>query len=264
VQPQPVTDVVEPNGMGELGVDQADQMTPWAERPRFLVHAGLPRQPWHHVAGNEIANLPQYGKLAPAWNGWFFHPCRVTGQTTFPSLFPFFLADFPHSYGSVNFNMSTCLRPATPVDAAHIAEILILARSTFMAYAPSAHTDDEVRLWVQTHLVFSGGVTVAELNGEVVGLMAVSRDPDCRWIDQMYIHPSHVGLGIGSELLAHALATLPPPIRLYTFQANAGARRFYVRHGFVAIKFTDGAENEEHCPDVLYEYLASKQAPGTL
>jgi hypothetical protein len=47
--------------------------------------------------------------------------------------------------------------------------------------------------------------------------------------------------------------TLAPPIRLYTFQANAGARRFYERHGFVPIEFTDGQANEERCPDVLYE-----------
>ena len=46
---------------------------------------------------------------------------------------------------------------------------------------------------------------------------------------------------------------LRDPIRLYTFQTNAGARRFYERYGFRAIRFTDGRANEEHCPDVLYE-----------
>ena len=57
-------------------------------------------------------------------------------------------------------------------------------------------------------------------------------------------------------LLAHAMRTLELPIRLYTFQANVGARRFYERHGFVAIEFTDGHANEERCPDVLYELSA--------
>jgi ribosomal protein S18 acetylase RimI-like enzyme len=62
-----------------------------------------------------------------------------------------------------------------------------------------------------------------------------------------------VGLGIGSRLLDCALATAPRPIRLYTFQQNTGARRFYERNGFLPIRFTDGAANEEQCPDVLYE-----------
>ncbi len=78
------------------------------------------------------------------------------------------------------------------------------------------------------------------------------------WFTQMAVDPALVGKGIGSLLLAHALRTLPLPLRLYTFQANAGARRFYERHGFCAIKFTDGQANEERCPDVLYELHAPR------
>lgn len=73
------------------------------------------------------------------------------------------------------------------------------------------------------------------------------------WINQMWVTPSLVGKGIGSNLLRHALTVLEPPIRLYTFQANSGARRFYERYGFQAIEFTDGQSNEERCPDVLFE-----------
>jgi ribosomal protein S18 acetylase RimI-like enzyme len=50
------------------------------------------------------------------------------------------------------------------------------------------------------------------------------------------------------------MANLTSPIRLYTFQENDGARRFYERHGFRAIEFGDGSNNEENCPDVLYEW----------
>ena len=105
-------------------------------------------------------------------------------------------------------------------------------------------------------------MTVAELDGELVGLMALSSQPDGSWIDQMSVHPSHVGQRIGTSLLAHALATLPAPIGLYTFQRNAGARRFYERHGFVAVTFTQGEANEERCPDVLYEYPVRPRAGG--
>ena len=69
----------------------------------------------------------------------------------------------------------------------------------------------------------------------------------------MYVQPGWTGVGVGKQLLDHAHQRLPHPIRLYTFQANAGARRFYERHGYQAIEFTDGQTNEERCPDVLYE-----------
>ena len=68
----------------------------------------------------------------------------------------------------------------------------------------------------------------------------------------MAVERSVVGKGIGTHLLAHAIRVLNPPIRLHTFQANVGARRFCERNGFVAAEFTDGRDNEERCPDVLY------------
>ncbi len=72
----------------------------------------------------------------------------------------------------------------------------------------------------------------------------------------MAVDPALVGRGIGALLLSHALRALARPIRLYTFQANLGARRFYERHGFIAIEFTQGQANEERCPDVLCELKA--------
>jgi len=92
VQTQPVADVVETDGVGELGVDQAHQMAPRAEGACLLVHAGFSREFRHHVAGNEIANLPEHGKLAAAWCGCFIHPlpsgrARRSRQAFFLTLF---------------------------------------------------------------------------------------------------------------------------------------------------------------------------------
>jgi GNAT superfamily N-acetyltransferase len=90
--------------------------------------------------------------------------------------------------------------------------------------------------------------------------MHIERRGQTSWITQMAVDPALVGNGIGSFLLAHAIRTSAPPIRLYTFQANRGARRFYERHGFIAVEFTDGQANEERCPDVLYELAAPASA----
>ena len=46
----------------------------------------------------------------------------------------------------------------------------------------------------------------------------------------------------------------PKGFRLWVFQQNEGARRFYERHGCTLVLETDGADNEEHLPDALLEW----------
>jgi GNAT superfamily N-acetyltransferase len=149
--------------------------------------------------------------------------------------------------------MDLVLRAATPRDARAVADVLIRSREAFLPYAPFAHPLDEVRGWVAETLVPSGGVTVAVVDGEIVGVLATSRDDHCFWIDQLHVLPRWIGRGMGSRLLAHAHAHLGRPIRLHTFQENVRARAFYEQHGYVAVASSDGEDNEEHCPDVLYE-----------
>ena len=55
-------------------------------------------------------------------------------------------------------------------------------------------------------------------------------------------------------MLAHVKSRRPGGFRLWTFQDNAGARRFYDRHGLRAVELTDGAGNEEKMPDVRYAW----------
>jgi ribosomal protein S18 acetylase RimI-like enzyme len=153
--------------------------------------------------------------------------------------------------------MEVVLRAAWDGDAPAVAETIISSRAAFIPYAPMAHGPDDVRHWVKHNLLPSGGVTVACASEAVVGVLVTSESDGVAWIDQLYVSPGFTGQGVGSMLLAHALASLARPIRLHTFQANAGARRFYERHGFSAIAVTDGSANEERCPDVLFELASS-------
>jgi GNAT superfamily N-acetyltransferase len=150
------------------------------------------------------------------------------------------------------------LRVAAPRDADAVAEVYLASRRAFIPFAPPAHSDDDVRRHFATALIPAGSVTVAVAGSggrPLVGVMAISRSAGVGWIDQMYLLPSAVGRGIGSRLLKHARSVLGSPIRLYTFPANDGARRFYERHGFRVVGFGDGSQNEERCPDVLYEWV---------
>ena len=163
------------------------------------------------------------------------------------------------------------VRPARASDHHSVATVLIESRRAFMPYAPSAHTEREVRQWVQDVLLPAGGVSVATLDAAVCGVLATADDGAYRWIRQLFVAPAEVGRGLGTRLLHDALARLAPPVRLYTFQANVGARRFYERNGFETVALGDGRDNEEHCPDVLFErrarwtsasdLVAERQAP---
>jgi ribosomal protein S18 acetylase RimI-like enzyme len=156
-----------------------------------------------------------------------------------------------------SIRMDVTIRPATDIDAEQVASVFLASRKAFVAFAPLAHADDDVRGWIANVLIPAGGVTVAVADtsdAAVVGMMAISQQDGVGWIDQLYLHPSAVGRGIGSRFLESAKDSLASPIRLHTFQENAGARRFYERHGFRAIAYSDGADNEEHSADVLYEW----------
>lgn len=87
-----------------------------------------------------------------------------------------------------------------------------------------------------------------DASGALVGLMALDGD----FVDQLYVDPPRVGCGFGSELLAVARSLRPGGLQLWTFQSNDRARRFYERHSFIAVEWTDGAGNEEQAPDVRY------------
>ncbi|CAD5373278.1 GNAT family N-acetyltransferase [Rubrivivax sp. A210] len=149
------------------------------------------------------------------------------------------------------------LRPARADDAAAVAQVMLDARRQRMPFAPLVHGDDEVRQWVAGELLPAGGVTVAELDGRVVGMLAVRQGLDAGWIEQLYVAPAAAGGGGGAALLKRALTLLKPPVRLYAFQAHLHARGFYERHGFTAIAFGDGSDNEEGLPDILFERRVS-------
>lgn len=149
------------------------------------------------------------------------------------------------------------IRRALTSEADAIADLYVASRRGASAFVPTVHTDDETRAWVSDYLVPRLEVWVAESNGILLGMMALEHD----LVDQLYIAPAAQRRGVGDLLIAHAKKLRPARLRLYTFQRNHPARRFYEARGFVAIEFNDGSHNEEHEPDVLYQWNGAS-APG--
>jgi GNAT superfamily N-acetyltransferase len=143
--------------------------------------------------------------------------------------------------------MELTLRRGTDRDAEAVAELYLRARKAAIPVIPmTAHTDDEVRAWIAEIVIPRTEVWVAE-SDELVGLLVLDDD----WIDQLYVEPGLTGRGIGTQLVEMAKRQRPGGLRLWTFESNVGAQRFYERHQFRATDRTED-DNEEGVPDILY------------
>ena len=145
------------------------------------------------------------------------------------------------------------LRRGSAADAAPAADLWLRARAAAAATGaipPPAHDDADVRAWFAGHVIPHTALWLAEVGGTLAGLLVLDGDG----VDQLYVDPALTGRGIGSALLARAKEQSPAGLQLWTFAANAGALRFYARHGFAEIRRTDGRANEERAPDVLLKW----------
>jgi GNAT superfamily N-acetyltransferase len=142
------------------------------------------------------------------------------------------------------------IRRAIPGEAHGLAALWLRSRTASApSIPPAVHTDEEVHQWFEEVVLPTREVWVADGPHEPVALMVL----DDEWIDQLYVDPTSTRGGIGGALLDHAKARRPGGLKLWTFQSNLDARRFYERHGFVSVAMTTG-DNEEQAPDVSYEW----------
>lgn len=151
------------------------------------------------------------------------------------------------------------LRLARPEDAGAIARVHRSAMRVSLSFLPELHTAEEDLWFMQTRFMVTNEVWVAEEGGEVVGYIGFHEG----WIDHLYIDPDHQGRGLGPALLDKALED-GGERRLWTFQENLRAKAFYEKRGFQPETFTDGSDNEEKTPDVLYIRPASDPTPRVL
>jgi GNAT superfamily N-acetyltransferase len=119
-----------------------------------------------------------------------------------------------------------------------------------MTYLPKLHAEAESRDFVRDVLLVHTEVWVDEEGGRLVAFAASGDD----MLRHLWVHPEAQNRGFGAALLALAKERRPGGLRLWVFQKNVGARRFYERHGFRLVELTDGRGNEEGEPDALYEW----------
>jgi GNAT superfamily N-acetyltransferase len=146
--------------------------------------------------------------------------------------------------------MAITFRRATTADAPEVATIYISSRRGAAAYLPTVGTDEAISAFVVNQMVPERETWVAENAGKMVAVLTLHGDE----LDQFYVAPGEQRRGVGDAMLAHAKQLRPGGLRLWAFQRNAPARRFYEARGFIAKRFTDGATNMEREADVQYEW----------
>lgn len=141
------------------------------------------------------------------------------------------------------------LRRLNRADMPEAARLFRTVYASSFPWIRPLHTPEEDRAYFEGE-VFETSRLWGAFDGEVfTGFIALSPG----WIEKLYILPAHHGRGIGRQLVDFAKSG-EPDLRLWTFTANTRARRFYEANGFIRIHETDGTGNEEHEPDVLYQW----------
>ena len=141
------------------------------------------------------------------------------------------------------------LRRATLDDMTALARLHRRTVQVSLPFLPTLHTPAEDDWWFCERLFATNEVWLAEDATGPLGYIAFRAD----FIEHLFIRPEAQSAGIGLQLLERAKQAYAE-LSLWTFQQNLRARRFYERHGFVAVTETDGADNEEKLPDVLYRW----------
>jgi GNAT superfamily N-acetyltransferase len=118
-----------------------------------------------------------------------------------------------------------------------------------LTFLPMLHTLEE---FITNVILKECEVTIAEDETGIVAFLARKGEE----VRLLYTRPDRIGMGAGTQLIDASKGSGIGALELWCFQANTRARRFYEARGFNAIRFTDGADNEEQMPDVQYRWEA--------
>ncbi|MCX6020286.1 MAG: GNAT family N-acetyltransferase [Chloroflexi bacterium] len=147
--------------------------------------------------------------------------------------------------------MTDTLRVYQPGDASAVVAVWHRSGRDRYTFLPTwqAFTLDHAHLVFQQVIAPFCAMWVGTTNERIVVYLAMKGS----YIDRLYVDPQEQGKGWGGRLINHAKAMRPDGLELHTHQENHGARLFYERHGFVAVRF-GVSPAPESAPDVEYHW----------
>lgn len=153
-----------------------------------------------------------------------------------------------------------------------VAVVDIGRRTWPVTYGPIAG-DDYVAMglakwWTQEAnipAIRQGRVSVAEIDGEVVGMSSVGSNDGRWWMWKLYVLPEYQGSGVGGALMRTAIRQAAVDGReelwLSYLQGNDHAAAFYAHHGFEHVEVQEGGSG---MPDniVVRRVLTAADVPA--
>jgi len=139
------------------------------------------------------------------------------------------------------------LGPARSTEAGRVGAVLSAAVDA-TPWLPRVHSRAQ-EIGFAAEMIDAGWVTVLRHSDDVTGFLARA---GCE-IHGLYLTAAVHGKGFGKALLTDAKQHCDN-LKLWSFQANTGANRFYCREGFIETTRTDGAGNDAHLPDIRFEW----------
>lgn len=139
------------------------------------------------------------------------------------------------------------IRLATLSDSEAIADVL---REAFTPYREHYTEESFGYVTAKPDVIAprfdEGPIWVAEVDGDVVGTVSLTTEPEGLYIRSMAVLPSSQGLGIGHKLLDalndHVSESDIERIFLYTTYFVPGAKELYEKHGFMWVRDTTPEE----------------------
>ena len=126
------------------------------------------------------------------------------------------------------------LRPATPADVPRVTELVRAAYGHYVeriGMLPGPMTEDYERV------IRDARVTVAERDGTIVGVVVLNVTDEGFVIENVAVHPSQRGRGLGRALLelaeAEAVRAGFDAVHLYTHEQMTENLAWYSRIGYV-------------------------------
>jgi ribosomal protein S18 acetylase RimI-like enzyme len=129
---------------------------------------------------------------------------------------------------------SYSFRSANPEDAPHITQLVHTSYEHYiprLGFPPGPMTQDYATVVRDRHVV------VAEADGSIMGVIVLGEDDEGFVIENVAVHPSQRGKGLGRALLelaeAEAIASGFDAIHLYTHEKMTENLALYSRIGYV-------------------------------
>ncbi len=144
--------------------------------------------------------------------------------------------------------LSVLIRPYETRDISQAVDIWFGSWTATFPWLVPPWPHEQWQTRFEAKLAEGATVFVAEESREVVGFALLFEN--IGRLDQLFVRSDSQSRGIGTALLDVAKARCPRGLHLETQQANAGARRFYERHGFcggrTGINKVNGQPNIEY------------------